>query len=183
MSSTGQLEKDGWRSAQVSDDQEHKDAGQQHPSDHDELILGGSSFYKPHHRIRETQHVGNIQHLLMCPLWSKKVPQQQQLHDDQHNRTILCSLSALIHLILGVCRGPPWRATPSEVSHDGDCRAVNADQQSHPDKKSQTRKSNSSLEIRTHPPTHFKKAQEQWDNCGHQKPSQKMKFAIPILKT
>lgn len=42
---------DGWRSAQVSDYQEHEDAGQQHASNHDELILGGSPFYKSHHCV------------------------------------------------------------------------------------------------------------------------------------
>lgn len=40
-------------SAQVSDHQEHEDAGQQHASDHDELILGGSSFDQSHHCIRQ----------------------------------------------------------------------------------------------------------------------------------
>lgn len=42
---------DEWRSAQVSDDQEHEDAGQQHASNHDELILGSSPFYESHHRV------------------------------------------------------------------------------------------------------------------------------------
>ena len=42
---------DGWRSAQVSDYQEHEDTGQQHASNHDELILGGSPFYESHHRV------------------------------------------------------------------------------------------------------------------------------------
>lgn len=40
-------------SAQVSDHQEHEDTGQQHASDHDELILGGSSFDQSHHCIRQ----------------------------------------------------------------------------------------------------------------------------------
>lgn len=59
---------DGRRSAQVSDYQEHEDAGQQHSSDHDELVLGGSPLYQSHHCIGQPQHVGHIQHLLMCPL-------------------------------------------------------------------------------------------------------------------
>lgn len=40
-------------SAQVSDNQEHEDAGQQHTPDHDELILSGSSLYESHHCVRE----------------------------------------------------------------------------------------------------------------------------------
>lgn len=72
MKCTGQFKTSRRLSAQVSDDQEHEDAGQQHPSNHDELILGGSSLDEPHHRVREAQHVCNIQHLLMCPLWSQK---------------------------------------------------------------------------------------------------------------
>lgn len=43
----------GWLSAQVSDYQEHEDAGQQHASNHDELILGGSPFYQSHHCVRQ----------------------------------------------------------------------------------------------------------------------------------
>lgn len=62
----------GGGSAQVSDYQEHEDAGQQHASDHDELILGGSSFYESHHCVGQTQHVGHIQHLLMGPLCRDK---------------------------------------------------------------------------------------------------------------
>ena len=65
MSATDQT---ACRSAQVSDDQEHEDAGQQHASDHDELILGGSPFYQSHHRVGQPQHVGHIQHLLMGAL-------------------------------------------------------------------------------------------------------------------
>lgn len=55
-------------SAQISDHQEHEDAGQQHASDHDELILCGPPLYEPHHSVREPQHVGHIQHLLMGSL-------------------------------------------------------------------------------------------------------------------
>lgn len=45
MSMTVQLSRvDGRRSAKVSDHQEHEDAGEQHASDHDELILGGPSL-------------------------------------------------------------------------------------------------------------------------------------------
>lgn len=55
-------------SAQVSDDQEHEDAGQQHASNHDELILGRSPFYQSHHCVRQPQHVSHVQHLLMGPL-------------------------------------------------------------------------------------------------------------------
>lgn len=40
-------------SAQISDYQEHEDTGEQHASDHDELILSGSPFYQPHHRVGE----------------------------------------------------------------------------------------------------------------------------------
>lgn len=41
------------RSAQVSDDQEHEGASQQHPSNHDELVLSGSPFYESHDRVRQ----------------------------------------------------------------------------------------------------------------------------------
>lgn len=67
---------DGWWSAQVSDYQEHEDAGQQHASDHDELILGGSPFYKSHHCVGQPQHVGHIQHLLMGPLQCRSLISQ-----------------------------------------------------------------------------------------------------------
>lgn len=60
-------------SAQISDYQEHEDAGQQHASDHDELILSGSSFYESHHCVGEAEHVGHIQHLLVCPLHKAKI--------------------------------------------------------------------------------------------------------------
>lgn len=55
-------------SAQVLDHQEHDHTGEQHPSNHDELILGGPLLDQPHHRVGQTQHVGHIQHLLMAPL-------------------------------------------------------------------------------------------------------------------
>lgn len=157
---TAQFEMTGWLSAQVSDDQEHKDAGQQHPSDHDELILGGSSFDEPHHRVRQAQHVGNIQHLLMCPLWSQTTV--KPVTSSSHKCATLCSLSALIHLISGESRDPPWRATLSEVSHDGTARlwgpischtlirrGLKPNQEAHllPGNKGS--------------PTHFEKAQEQ----------------------
>lgn len=58
----------GRRSAQVADHQEHEDAGEQHASDHDELVLGSSSLDQPHHRVGQAQHVGNVQHLLVRPL-------------------------------------------------------------------------------------------------------------------
>lgn len=63
----------GRRSAQVSDDQEHEDAGEQHSPDHDELVLGGSPLDQPHHCVGQPQHVGHIQHLLVRPLkWSPR---------------------------------------------------------------------------------------------------------------
>lgn len=55
-------------SAQISDDQEHEDAGEQHAPDHDELILSGSPLYQPHHCVGQPQHVGYVQHLLVCAL-------------------------------------------------------------------------------------------------------------------
>lgn len=58
----------GRRSAQVPDDQEHEDAGQQHAADHDELVLRGSPLDQPHHRVGQAQHVGHVQHLLMGAL-------------------------------------------------------------------------------------------------------------------
>lgn len=58
----------GRRSTQVSDHQEHEDAGEQHSPDHDELVLGGSPLDQSHHRVGQPQHVGHIQHLLVRPL-------------------------------------------------------------------------------------------------------------------
>lgn len=58
---------DDW-SAQVSDHQEHENTGQQHPTDHDEFVLGRSPFYQSHHCVGQPQHVGHVQHLLMGPL-------------------------------------------------------------------------------------------------------------------
>lgn len=58
----------GRRSAQVPDHQEHEDAGEQHASDHDELVLGGSPLDQPHHCVGQPQHVGHVQHLLVRPL-------------------------------------------------------------------------------------------------------------------
>lgn len=58
----------GRRSAQVTDHQEHEDAGEQHASDHDELVLGSSSLDQPHHRVGQAQHVGHVQHLLVRSL-------------------------------------------------------------------------------------------------------------------
>lgn len=55
-------------SAEVSDHQEHEDAGQQHAADHDELILRGPSLDESHHRVGQAQHVGHVQHLLVGPL-------------------------------------------------------------------------------------------------------------------
>lgn len=60
-------------SAQISDHQEHEDTGEQHASDHDELILSGSSFDQSHHRVGEPEHVGHVQHLLVCPLRGAKI--------------------------------------------------------------------------------------------------------------
>lgn len=69
MSMTDQLSRvEGRRSTQVSDHQEHEDAGEQHSSDHDELVLGGSPLDQSHHRVGQPQHVGHIQHLLVRPL-------------------------------------------------------------------------------------------------------------------
>ena len=55
-------------SAEVSDDQEDDDTGEQHASDHDELILRGPPLDQPHHRVGQPQHVGHVQHLLMGAL-------------------------------------------------------------------------------------------------------------------
>lgn len=55
-------------SAQISDDQEHEDAGEQHAPDHDELILSGSPLYQSHHCVGQPEHVGHVQHLLVCAL-------------------------------------------------------------------------------------------------------------------
>lgn len=55
-------------SAQISDDQEHEDAGEQHAPDHDELILSGSPLYQSHHCVGQPEHVGYVQHLLVCAL-------------------------------------------------------------------------------------------------------------------
>lgn len=67
----------GRQSAQVPDHQEHEDTGEQHASDHDELVLGGSPLDQPHHRVGQPQHVGHVQHLLVCPL--------QRSRDTEHS--------------------------------------------------------------------------------------------------
>lgn len=131
-------------SAQVSDDQEHEDAGQQHASDHDELILGRSPFYQPHHCVRQPQHVGHVQHLLVGPLCGAETDVNSEDHVWDEAATTMTTqavlessditwlyLSKLIHLILKdvKCQRPRWRATPSEVSHG------QTTGQTHPDKR------------------------------------------------
>lgn len=66
-------------SAQVLDHQEHDHTGEQHPSNHDELILGGPLLDQPHHRVGQTQHVGHIQHLLVGPLDLRKTEGRQDI--------------------------------------------------------------------------------------------------------
>lgn len=103
-------------SGQVSDDEEHEDAGQEHSSDHDELVLGGSSLDQSHHCVRQAQHVGHVQHLLVGSLWRHR---RTYVNSEPHTCTMfwkvcgICmttsQLSALIRLILGRREAP----TPS----------------------------------------------------------------------
>lgn len=76
--SVPQLVNPGVASAQISDDQEHDEAGQQHPANHDELVLRGSSLDEPHDGVGEAQHVGHIQHLLVSSLRRSQVRGRQR---------------------------------------------------------------------------------------------------------
>lgn len=86
--------------AEVPDNQEHEDAGEQHASDHDELVLGGSPLNQPHHCVGQPQHVGHIQHLLVRPLQRRR------------------DRVALVHPEAKTCMQADWESSGS----DGRCR-------------------------------------------------------------
>lgn len=55
-------------SRQVLHHEEHDHTGDDHPPDHEVLVLESPLLNEPHHRVGQAQHVGNVQDLLLSPL-------------------------------------------------------------------------------------------------------------------
>lgn len=55
-------------SGQVLHHEEHDHTGEQHPSDHEVLVLEGPLLDEPHHRVGQAEHGGDVKDLLLGPL-------------------------------------------------------------------------------------------------------------------
>lgn len=55
-------------SRQVLHREEHERAGEQHPADHEVLVLESPLLDEPHHGVGQAQHVGDVKDLLLSPL-------------------------------------------------------------------------------------------------------------------
>lgn len=55
-------------SCQVLHHEEHDHTGEQHPTDHEVLVLESPLLNEPHHCVGQAQHVGNVEDLLLSPL-------------------------------------------------------------------------------------------------------------------
>lgn len=109
-------------SAQISDDQEHEDAGEQHAPDHDELILSGSPLYQSHHCVGQPEHVGYVQHLLVCALHkARKEPVTTLIHTHLSGSVSLATPLLTHQSVKRVSQPDNWD--------------VGANQQTHPDKR------------------------------------------------
>lgn len=72
-------------SCQVLHNEEHDEAGDGHPPQHEELVLEGTFLNQPHHRVGQAQHVGNVQDLLVSALRTTT----QQRHNHPHALSLL----------------------------------------------------------------------------------------------
>lgn len=55
-------------SGQVLHHKEHDHTGEQHPTDHEVLVLESSLLDEPHHCVGQAEHIGNVEELLLGPL-------------------------------------------------------------------------------------------------------------------
>ena len=55
-------------SGQVLHHEEHDHTGEQHPTDHEVLVLEGPLLDEPHHCVGQAEHVGDVKDLLLGPL-------------------------------------------------------------------------------------------------------------------
>lgn len=60
-------------SCQVLHYEEHDHTGEQHPADHEVLVLESPFLNEPHHRVRQAQHISNVKDLLLSPLQSQSL--------------------------------------------------------------------------------------------------------------
>lgn len=55
-------------SGQVLHHKEHDHTGEQHPTDHEVLVLESSLLDEPHHCVGQAEHIGDVEDLLLGPL-------------------------------------------------------------------------------------------------------------------
>lgn len=55
-------------SCQVLYHEEHDCTSEQHPTDHEVLVLEGPLLNQPHHCVGQAEHVSNVKDLLLSPL-------------------------------------------------------------------------------------------------------------------
>lgn len=55
-------------SCQVLHHEKHNCTGEQHPTDHEDLVLEGPLLNQPHHGVGQAKHVGNVEDLFLSPL-------------------------------------------------------------------------------------------------------------------
>lgn len=85
-------------SGQVLHREEHDHTGEQHPTDHEVLVLESPLLNEPHHRVGQAQHVGDVEDLLLRPL------QGQSLGPQSLQNTVPAS-NEVIHAVVNFLEG------------------------------------------------------------------------------